>query len=236
MSTPNIPNITPSITLTRDDAVNLLFSSIAMEELGLAHILNAEGEKIQYALGTLPGLSGPPATVAQLLQLGNNVRSMLNTTSKHEMMLDSVLSTASNLKIVIGATGPTGTTGAAGGVLSINGQTGTIVLDPEDIGALPLTQELSTSNLDSFTEAGVYSSADPNGGDPDNGPPLVAHPPVWTLYVSKVGEYVQQLYISNPVLYYRSSQDAGANWTPWQEIGQQGFTGPKALLAQALRV
>ncbi len=38
-----------------------------MEKLGLSHILNAEGEKLQYILGTLPGLSGPPATVSDVL-------------------------------------------------------------------------------------------------------------------------------------------------------------------------
>nr|WP_254075714.1 hypothetical protein [Paenibacillus tritici] len=56
MSTPNIPNITPTVAVSRDDVVNLLFSSIAMEQLGLAHIINAEGEKIQFSLGTLPGV------------------------------------------------------------------------------------------------------------------------------------------------------------------------------------
>lgn len=59
VSQPNLPNITPVVTLSRDDTINLLLSSIAMEELGMAHILNAEGEKIQYALGTIPGLTGP---------------------------------------------------------------------------------------------------------------------------------------------------------------------------------
>lgn len=55
MSQANIPNITPAISLTRDEVVNLILSSIAMQELGLSHIINAEAEKIQYALGTLPG-------------------------------------------------------------------------------------------------------------------------------------------------------------------------------------
>lgn len=54
MSMPSFPNIDPPIQ--RDDAVNQILSSIAMEELGLSHILNAEGERLQYILGTLPGL------------------------------------------------------------------------------------------------------------------------------------------------------------------------------------
>ena len=58
MSMPSFPNIDPPIQ--REDAVNQILSSIAMEELGLSHILNAEGEKLQYILGTIPGLSGPP--------------------------------------------------------------------------------------------------------------------------------------------------------------------------------
>jgi len=34
--------------------------SVAMEKMGLSHILNAEAEIIQYALGTLPGLTPKP--------------------------------------------------------------------------------------------------------------------------------------------------------------------------------
>ncbi|WP_179885225.1 hypothetical protein [Bacillus cereus] len=46
MSQANIPNITPTVSLTREESVNLILSSIALQELGLAHIINAEGEKI----------------------------------------------------------------------------------------------------------------------------------------------------------------------------------------------
>ena len=46
MSLPSFPVSDPPIE--REDAVNQILSSIAMEELGLSHILNAEGEKLQY--------------------------------------------------------------------------------------------------------------------------------------------------------------------------------------------
>lgn len=45
MSQPTINDINPQVTLTRSDAITLLLASIAMEDLGLAHILNTEGEK-----------------------------------------------------------------------------------------------------------------------------------------------------------------------------------------------
>lgn len=47
MSLPNIPDIDPNITLSRCETIHLLLSSIAMEEISLSHILNAEGEKLQ---------------------------------------------------------------------------------------------------------------------------------------------------------------------------------------------
>lgn len=50
MGMPNVPDVDPKITLTRNEVINLLLSSIALEELGLAHIINAEGEKIQAIL------------------------------------------------------------------------------------------------------------------------------------------------------------------------------------------
>lgn len=43
-----------------------------MEELSLAHLMNAEGEKLQYVLGTLPG-SQAPATLEDILQVNEQV-------------------------------------------------------------------------------------------------------------------------------------------------------------------
>ncbi|WP_071392824.1 hypothetical protein [Bacillus tuaregi] len=90
MSQANIPNITPEISINREDVVNLLLASIALEELGLAHLVNAEAEKIQYALGTLPGLS-PAATLQDLLQVNESVQDMLDLVIKKELLLDNKL-------------------------------------------------------------------------------------------------------------------------------------------------
>ncbi|HLO13096.1 MAG TPA: hypothetical protein VK190_12880 [Pseudoneobacillus sp.] len=86
MSFPNIPNVTPSIDINREDVINLLLASIAFEELGLAHIINAEAEKIQAVLGTLG--SGPVATnIGQLLDINESVNKTLKTVIKKEMLL-----------------------------------------------------------------------------------------------------------------------------------------------------
>lgn len=114
MSQPNMPNITPVVTLSRDDTINLLLSSIAMEELGMAHILNAEGKKIQYALGTIPGLTGPPSSLADILNLNESVRDTLDSLMKQELLLGSKLDSISNIPTLAGPTGATGPTGPAG--------------------------------------------------------------------------------------------------------------------------
>ncbi|MZQ87245.1 hypothetical protein GQF01_34530 [Paenibacillus sp. 5J-6] len=115
MSQANIPNISPTITVTREDAINLLLSSIAMEELGLSHILNAEGEKLQYVLGTLPGLTGPPATISDILLINESMKSTINTVARKEFLLQSKLESILETPISVGATGPAGPTGPTGG-------------------------------------------------------------------------------------------------------------------------
>ena len=54
----SMPSFPPNgADMTREEALTMIIASIAMEELALSHILNAEGEKLQYILGTLHGTS-----------------------------------------------------------------------------------------------------------------------------------------------------------------------------------
>lgn len=127
MSQANLPNITPSISVSREEALNLLLSSIAMEEIGLSHVINAEGEKLQYVLGTLPGLTGPPPTISDLLAVNNSVRSTLRDITKKEWLLQNKLDSLMTLPISVGPTGSAGPTGPAGPV-GPTGATGTFIL------------------------------------------------------------------------------------------------------------
>ena len=88
MSLPTIPTITPSISLNRTQVINLLLASVALEELGLAHIINAEGEKLQAVLGTLPGLTVATPSISILLSVNREVRRALQTVLKNQMLLE----------------------------------------------------------------------------------------------------------------------------------------------------
>ena len=84
MSMPNIPNLTPEVTINRDDALNVILSSIGMEELSMAHIVNAEAEKIQFALGTLETSEGP-ASLEEILQVNESSNKMFRDVIKNQM-------------------------------------------------------------------------------------------------------------------------------------------------------
>lgn len=111
MSQPSFPS-NPDIT--RDDAVNQILSSIAMEELGLSHVINAEGEKLQYVLGTLPGTTGPAATIEDLLKTNESIQNLLQNASYNQLLLKSKMQQALSASEMVGPTGPTGLTGATG--------------------------------------------------------------------------------------------------------------------------
>ncbi len=81
---PNIPNIKPDIKVSREEAVNLVIASIAMEEIALAHILNAEAEKLQKAIGIAKSID-------ELLRVNEDVNNVINSIIKKEMLLQTKL-------------------------------------------------------------------------------------------------------------------------------------------------
>ncbi len=86
MSMPTIPSIDPSISISRDDSINIILSSIGMEELSLAHILNAEAEKIQFALGTLETAT-EAASLDDIIKVNSNAKKMLRDVIKNQMLI-----------------------------------------------------------------------------------------------------------------------------------------------------
>lgn len=81
MSLPNIPDINPDINLDRCEIIDLLLSSIAMEEIGLSHILNAEGEKLEYLLKAHSG------SLQDFWKTNESVIKTLRTIVKSQMLL-----------------------------------------------------------------------------------------------------------------------------------------------------
>lgn len=86
MSMPNIPDMNPTLAVTREDAVNIILSSIGMEELSLAHIVNAEAEKIQFALGTLDTADGA-ASLEDIMAVNTSAKRMLRDVIKNQMLI-----------------------------------------------------------------------------------------------------------------------------------------------------
>ncbi len=122
MSQPSFPTISPP--LDRGDAINQIISSIAYEELGLSHILNAEGENLQFVLGSLPGLTGGNATYEEVVDVNGSVQDMLDSVLGSQLMLNSKMAAALQAPVIPGVTGATGATGATGPAEGAAGATG----------------------------------------------------------------------------------------------------------------
>ncbi len=118
MSQPTFPQIDPP--LTREGSLNEIIASIAMEELSLSHILNAEGEKLQYVLGTLPGLD-EAAALEEVIQVNQSVQDTLSGIVEQQMVLTAKLGAALNAPVLPGPTGPAGAAGPAGPAQGVTG-------------------------------------------------------------------------------------------------------------------
>jgi len=112
MSFPNIPEVDATVDISTDDALNLLLASIAFEELSLAHILNAEAEKVQYLLGTLEGQVPPetPATIEDLIAIDRSVDQTIKNVIKKEMLLQFKLENILTYSLAAASTTTTTTT------------------------------------------------------------------------------------------------------------------------------
>ena len=94
MTFPNIPDINPIDGLDEEQVALLLLASIAFEELGLAHLINSEAEKLQGAIGTLVDDHGKLVnpkikadSLQELLKVNKSVEKMLQAIIKKEMLL-----------------------------------------------------------------------------------------------------------------------------------------------------
>lgn len=91
MSLPNIPQIPQIPFIPTNAAVSLILVSIALEEIGLSHIINAEGEKIQSAVCAL---NSGKASICDVLAVDKSVSDLLRNVIKKEVLLGLKMSEA----------------------------------------------------------------------------------------------------------------------------------------------
>lgn len=84
MSLPNIPAIPNLPDISPENALSLVLVSIALEEIGLSHIINAEGEKIQAAIFS----EGTNPTPYDLLAVNQSVEKTLRTVVKSQIVTE----------------------------------------------------------------------------------------------------------------------------------------------------
>ncbi len=105
MSMPNIPDINSTVNIDRNDSINIILSSIGMEELSLAHIVNAEAEKIQFALGTLETSEGA-ASLEDIMKVNSSAKKMLRDVIKNQMLIGMKMEDTVELAQMVGGLTP----------------------------------------------------------------------------------------------------------------------------------
>lgn len=85
-----MPVIKPS-DVTREESVGNIIESIAMEESAIAHILNAESEKLQKIINS------PSPSVDELMDVNLSVKNTIEAAIRLEMVMLSKLNMFSDM-------------------------------------------------------------------------------------------------------------------------------------------
>ncbi len=80
MGVPTIPTL-PSIPKNR--VIGSLLATVAIEEAALAHLVNAEAEKVQRLAATMPA----PSTFEQAAEMQKIVLAVMNAVALKELLL-----------------------------------------------------------------------------------------------------------------------------------------------------
>jgi hypothetical protein len=80
---PNIPDISPEICLRFEDVINLLLSSIALEEIALSNVINAESEKLKSVIKK----NESSCSVKDLIDLNESIEKVLCEVGSIENLL-----------------------------------------------------------------------------------------------------------------------------------------------------
>ena len=94
MSMPNIPNITPEIDISFKDSVNLLLTSIAMEEISLSKIMDEEANKIKTVLC---GFKNCKANAQDVIDINESANRTIKSLIKMQMLLQFKLEDVKSL-------------------------------------------------------------------------------------------------------------------------------------------
>lgn len=104
MSFPNIPDITPSINLTLEDSINLLLNSVALEEVSLSKLMDAETSKIMCVL---KDCEHKDSVLQDAIKINESVDKTIKNMIKMQMLLQFKLE---NIKEFLPVTTTTTTT------------------------------------------------------------------------------------------------------------------------------
>ena len=94
MSMPNIPDIKPEIDITFQDAINLLLTSIAKEEISLSKLIDAETNKLSFILNKC---EKNEANIQDILKVNDSINKTIVNLSKMQMLLQFKLENVEKL-------------------------------------------------------------------------------------------------------------------------------------------